>query len=228
MIRDRNFIVFLLVATVALVAALVLRPSPPQNDPPAAATPEAPTTFQAVCASCHGSRGEGNRDLMAPTIASLPEWFLSEQLTKFRTGIRGTDPRDVHGQQMRAAVLPLSAEAIAEAVAEILALTAITPTATLGGDPGEGFLSYRNLCMECHRFNGHGELAFKSSPLAGLPDWYLAAQFEKFLDGSRGSHPDDVAGAKMREMAQRPRNQEELTNILSFVATLATEFPIEK
>jgi len=82
--------------------------------------------------------------------------------------------------------------------------------------------------MECHRYNAHGELAFKSAPLAALPDWYLAAQFQKFLNDIRGTHPDDEAGAKMHEMARRPRDEEELRNILHHIGTLAREYPIEK
>lgn len=225
--RDRSVPLFLVIAAIALGIAVVLRPSPPESttgNPP----PDARSTFQAVCATCHGSRGEGKRELGAPTIASLPEWFVTEQLTKFRKGLRGNDPRDTRGQQMRAAVLPLSDEDLAEAVGELLALPPVIPAATLAGDPEEGAYSYRELCMECHRYNAHGELAFKSAPLAALPDWYLAAQIPKFLKGIRGYHPDDEAGAKMREMAKRPRDNEELTNILRFIGTLATEYPIEE
>ena len=230
MTRDHSIPFFLVIAAVGLVVALALRQAPDKQADavPAVTVTTTKSSFQSICATCHGSRGEGNRELGAPTIASLPEWYLLEQLAKFRKGHRGGDPRDVRGQQMRAAILPLPDDTLEEAVAELLDLPAVTPTPTLQGDARQGALAFRHLCMECHRFNGQGELAFKSAPLAALPDWYLAAQIPKFLDGTRGSHPDDEAGAKMRKMATRPRNDKELTDILSHIATLATEFPIDK
>ena len=227
MARDRSIPVFLTVTAMALGVALVMRPSDPERSGGGAVVGSG-TSYQVVCATCHGSRGEGNRELGAPAIASLPEWFVVGQLAKFRSGLRGVDPRDVRGQQMRAAVLPLTAEALDEAVSELLALPEVPSPPTLGGDVTRGAESYRELCMECHRYNGRGELAFRSAPLAVLPDWYLAAQIEKFLDGSRGAHPDDEAGAKMREMAKRPRDAEELANILAYLSTLSREFPAEE
>ena len=224
MARDHSIPIFLVVTAMALGVALVIRPLGPEQAS-AGSTAGSGISYQVSCASCHGSRGEGNRELGAPAIASLPEWFVVEQLAKFREGLRGRDPRDVRGGQMRAAVLPLSAEALGEAISELLSLPDVPPPPTRGGDTTRGGESYRELCMECHRYNGRGELAFRSAPLAVLPDWYLAAQIEKFLDGSRGGHPDDEAGAKMREMAKRPRDAEELANILAYVSTLAREYP---
>ena len=55
-------------------------------------------TFASVCATCHGAKGEGNAQLKAPSIASLPEWYVREQLTKFRTGMRGVHAKDTAGQ----------------------------------------------------------------------------------------------------------------------------------
>ena len=51
--------------------------------------------------------------------------------------------------------------------------------------------------MECHRFNGEGEIVFGSAPLVGLQDWYLASQLRKFKDGRRGAEKNDANGQKM-------------------------------
>ena len=62
----------------------------------------------AICASCHGANGEGNKALNAPAIAGQNDWYIVRQLYNFKNGIRGVDPKDSYGQQMRpmAMILP--------------------------------------------------------------------------------------------------------------------------
>lgn len=61
-----------------------------------------------TCQSCHGARGEGNQALGAPALASRTDWYLVTQLKNYKAGLRGNDPRDINGTQMRAiaATLP--------------------------------------------------------------------------------------------------------------------------
>lgn len=65
-------------------------------------------TYAKVCAACHGPAAKGQLALKAPALAGQADWYMVTQLTKFRAGIRGTDPRDVTGAQMKgmAASLP--------------------------------------------------------------------------------------------------------------------------
>lgn len=65
-------------------------------------------TFAKVCAACHGPAGKGQLALKAPALAGQADWYMVTQLQKFRAGIRGTDPRDLTGAQMKgmAAALP--------------------------------------------------------------------------------------------------------------------------
>lgn len=74
----------------------------------------------ASCAACHGSRGEGNETLKAPALAGGSDWYQLAQLRDFVQGLRGMEPADLPGQQMRAAagVLP-DPEAAADVVAYI-------------------------------------------------------------------------------------------------------------
>ncbi len=62
----------------------------------------------ATCAACHGIAGEGNATLNAPGLAGQSDWYLLRQLTKFRSGARGSIEGDVLGAQMRAAMAPLA------------------------------------------------------------------------------------------------------------------------
>lgn len=56
------------------------------------------------CAVCHGQNGEGNEALHAPALAGLNDWYLLAQLRNYRDGIRGNNPADNFGVQMRATV----------------------------------------------------------------------------------------------------------------------------
>ena len=53
--------------------------------------PGTPVTFANLCAACHGVCGEGNLALRTPSIAGLPEWYVRQELEKFRSGQRGSD-----------------------------------------------------------------------------------------------------------------------------------------
>ena len=73
-----------------------------------------------TCASCHGARGEGNASLHAPALASRSDWYLIAQLQNYKSGQRGSDPRDTHGAQMRAIAATLPDDrAIADVIAYI-------------------------------------------------------------------------------------------------------------
>jgi len=63
--------------------------------------PKAGATLYATCGACHGDKGDGNQDLGAPRIAGVDDWYLATELRKFRSGVRGTDPKDREGRLMR-------------------------------------------------------------------------------------------------------------------------------
>lgn len=55
----------------------------------------------APCTACHGLQGEGKLELRAPALTNSSDWYIVEQLKKFKAGVRGTHPQDVTGAQMR-------------------------------------------------------------------------------------------------------------------------------
>jgi len=63
--------------------------------------PKAGATLYATCGACHGDNGAGNKDLGAPQIAGVDDWYLANELRKFRSGVRGTNPKDREGRLMR-------------------------------------------------------------------------------------------------------------------------------
>jgi len=72
--------------------------------------PKAGATLYATCGACHGDNGAGNQDLGAPRIAGVDDWYLATELRKFRSGVRGTDPKDREGRLMRPMARTLASE----------------------------------------------------------------------------------------------------------------------
>jgi cytochrome c oxidase subunit 2 len=64
-----------------------------------------------ACGACHGAAGQGNQGLQAPALAGRTDWYLLAQLHNYRTGLRGSDPADSRGQQMRAMAASLTDDA---------------------------------------------------------------------------------------------------------------------
>lgn len=74
----------------------------------------------AACAACHGEKGEGNQSLGGPALTGVNDWYVLEQLRKYRDGSRGSHPQDTFGIQMQAAAqILVSDEAARDVVAYI-------------------------------------------------------------------------------------------------------------
>jgi len=157
----------------------------------------AQVVFQNVCATCHGTKGEGKVEVKSPSIASLPAWYVQRQLENFQQDRRGAHPQDVEGQMMRAMAKALNPEQTRALAALIEGLPRVHSEPTIKAGVERGREVFEDRCMECHRFNGEGEIVFGAAPLMGLQDWYIAAQLRKFKTGLRGAAKDDANGQKM-------------------------------
>jgi cytochrome c553 len=96
---------------------------------PAAATLEGGdaakgATYYALCSSCHGADGKGNEALNAPPLAGSSDWYLLTQLSNFKQGIRGANPKDSRGATMRpmASTLP-DEQAMKDVLAHVATLS---------------------------------------------------------------------------------------------------------
>ncbi|MEM9283375.1 MAG: c-type cytochrome [Verrucomicrobiota bacterium] len=177
--------------------------------------------YQQVCMNCHGDRGQGNEALNSPSIAGLPTWYIEEQLRKFREGQRGAHGQDTMGQQMRAIAMSLTDAQIVEAVRTIsefeVILTELPPNEA---NLAKGRYIFANECMECHRFNGKGEVVFHSAQLVSLNRSYLRRQLDHFHRGVRGSHPDDFYGNKM-VLVTSHLSDEDIDALVDYIGVLA-------
>jgi cytochrome c oxidase subunit 2 len=74
---------------------------------PAANVADGQTRFTTICQTCHGPDGKGIEALGGPKLVGQWDWYLALQLEKFHSGMRGTNPADSLGAQMRAMSLTL-------------------------------------------------------------------------------------------------------------------------
>lgn len=75
-------------------------------------------------------------------------------------------------------------------------------------------------CTQCHGDDGEGKPEFETPAIAGLPQWYVQAQIDKFRIGARGDHPRDVNGLRMRPMSRTLASQQEVELVSEYVANL--------
>jgi cytochrome c553 len=81
------------------------------------------------------------------------------------------------------------------------------------------------LCTQCHMDDGRGNQLALAPAIAGLPEWYVLAQLQKFRVGHRGQHFDDIAGMRMRPMSMALANDADVAAVSAYVATLAPVAP---
>ncbi|MBI2185521.1 MAG: c-type cytochrome [Acidobacteria bacterium] len=169
-----------------------------------------------ACVPCHGAAGLG-----APAIAGLPAWYVSAQLERFQTGVRGRHADDSEGLRMQAMSRQLRSEIETTAVARhVASLPHVSSTTAIGGgDAAAGQRAYL-LCASCHGVTGSGFEAGSVPPLAGMDDWYVAAQIRKFKNGMRGTMPGDAFGPVMRAVAA-PLSAEDIKEIAAYVRALS-------
>ena len=173
-----------------------------------------------VCAACHGQNGEGNKALNAPANGGQNEWYVIRQLKNFRAGIRGADPNDTYGIQMRPMAMSLTDEqAVEDVAAYVSLLDAPKPARTIEGDVNAGKKAFEP-CIACHGEKGEGSKSLNAPRLSNQHDWYIVRQVQNYKAGIRGSHPKDISGAQMRPMAQLLTTDEQINDVAAYLATL--------
>jgi cytochrome c553 len=139
-----------------------------------------------ICATCHGSRGDGTFDGQVPRIAGQHASVLQKQLVDYRYD-RRWDPR------MEAVVgghhLP-DAQAIADVTAYV---SSFDRGAASGVGDGrlvpQGRATYASLCGRCHGSEAQGDAARVIPRLAGQNYEYLRRQIHDAVDGRRPNFP---------------------------------------
>ena len=177
------------------------------------------TSF-AVCVSCHGADGAGNKALNAPRISGQQEWYVARQIANFKTGIRGSHAEDIYGQQMRPMAMILANEqAVADVSAYLSTLKSAPAASTVKGDVAAGKSAY-GICASCHGANGEGNKALNAPAIAGQHDWYIVRQLQNFKKKIRGSDAGDTYGQQMSPMAMILADDAAINNVAAYISTL--------
>ena len=110
-------------AAIADVAAYILTLKAPPQSPSVEGDSAKGKALYAVCAACHGVKGEGLLVLNSPRLTGQNDWYIVRQMQNYKAGIRGTHPDDVYGKQMAPMAMTLADdEAIRDVVAYINSL----------------------------------------------------------------------------------------------------------
>lgn len=108
------------------VAAYVASLPPKKPERTLVGDPEKGKNLYVVCAACHGPKAEGIQAMQAPPMNHIDDWYLVEQLNKFKAGVRGTAPGDTTGVLMGPrspmALTLRTEESVRDVVAHIMTL----------------------------------------------------------------------------------------------------------
>jgi len=186
----------------------------------AAGPAAAPQAF-AICVACHGAHGEGNAAVGAPAIAGQHAAYLERQLRNFRSGLRGANPADSYGAQMRTVAASLRDDRVVAELASYIG--GLPPTAArppAGFDRLNGNNLYQGKCGACHGSRAEGNDALAAPRLVGLETTYFRRQFGNFRQGLRGAHPQDRYGKQMGLMAATLPSDKDLGDVIAYVQVI--------
>lgn len=146
------------------------------------------------CTVCHGTT-EAQR---GPILNGMEAWYLTDQLEKFRAGIRGARASNRSELLMGVGVKKIESDFELAYLANWFAEQAPVPAIrTVKGDLEKGKKFYEQRCVSCHGTNGEGNRLVRGPSLQRLEGWYFLEQMRKFRSGERGYHPLDEGGRTM-------------------------------
>ncbi|MEM7012055.1 MAG: c-type cytochrome [Verrucomicrobiota bacterium] len=171
------------------------------------------------CATCHAVNGQGIDEIKAPAIAGLPDYYVMQQIEKFKSGMRGVDPDDKNVSFMHEEATELDEELFRELAKLIAGLEPRKTVHSVIGDIERGNVLYKRHCETCHGPAAAGNAAKEIPPLYGFQDWYLVDQIERFRRGKRKADPYNVETVKMHAMAKSLWRQRDVNALAAFIAT---------
>ena len=95
-----------------------LKPVPPQHT--LSGNADLGRSFYATCIPCHGDKGQGNPVTKGPALTNLADWYIFDQIKKFKTGVRGAHPEDMEGKLMAPMSQMLATDDMIKNVAEYI------------------------------------------------------------------------------------------------------------
>jgi cytochrome c553 len=173
---------------------------------------EAGKAKSAVCASCHGVDGNSSNAIW-PSLAGQHASYLVKQLQEFKAGTR-VDPT----MQGMAALLNDEDMVNVAAYFESQKPKAVAfddELIEMGESIYRGGITETSVaaCMSCHAPGGRGNGPAAWPSLKGQHPQYLAAQLQKFKNGTRSNDP----GSMMRNVVVR-MSEKEMKAVAAYIA----------
>ena len=107
----------------------------------------------------------------------------------------------------------------------LIAVALLTPLGASAEADVERGEELFDLCRQCHGADGGGIQMALAPAIAGIDEWYVKAQLEKFRSGIRGKNPQDVAGLRMYPMSLSLREDRDIADVAAYVASLPPARP---
>jgi cytochrome c553 len=173
---------------------------------------EAGKSKSAVCAACHGQDGNSTNGTW-PSLAGQHASYIVKQLREFKDGTRA--------DATMMGMAGLLNEQDMENVAAYYESQKVKSVAIDGDLIAKGESIYRGgitetsvaACMSCHAPSGKGNGPAGWPSLKGQQPQYIAAQLNKFKDGTRSNDPNEM----MRNVAKRMSDLE-ITSVAAYIA----------
>ncbi len=177
--------------------------------------------FVGACSPCHAPNGEGYQSEFSPKISGQEDWYLSRQLLNYRNDLRGAHDSERWAKQMNFHIKDFSPTQLLSFVDYIQTLEDTPAEVTIEGDTTRGRELYTQTCSLCHGDDAMGIPMLNSPRLAGMSDWYMVIQLEKFRSGLRGDHSEDIYGAQMVPFALTLPGEQASRDVVAYINTLA-------
>ena len=166
----------------------------------------------ASCVVCHGVQ-EAQR---GPILNGMENWYLRDQINKFRSGIRGINPENRSEHLMGIGAKSITEDLDVPYLAYWFSSKEQIPAIrTIRGDLELGKNLYQRRCLSCHGKNGEGNQKLISPSLTHLEGWYFYQQMRKFREGKRGYHPRDEGGRVMAA-ASKELSDYDIKNLVAY------------
>jgi cytochrome c553 len=178
--------------------------------------------YVGACSPCHGVSGEGHESEFSPKISGQEDWYLTRQLANYIKDVRGDHDGERWAMQMNFHVKDFTQAQLTSFVEYIGTLEDTPAEVTIEGDTTRGKQLYTQTCVACHGEDGMGIPTLNSPRLAGLSDWYMVIQLQKFRNGFRGDHPEDTLGLQMVAFSKTLPDEQALLDVVSYINTLPT------
>ncbi len=169
------------------------------------------------CALCHGQFAQGIIGGLYPRLAGMPEYYVLEQIKKYKEGNRSDDfslsmleiggMRDLDEKKSK----DLAAFLAAIDLDKHYPLTIPKP---MQGDPVKGKELFMDDCKTCHGKKANGKAKKDSPPLAGQYTEYLIRETD-FFKAKHRYHDNDPEDETFDEYSKQ-----ELNDIFAYIATI--------